>query len=348
VQNALKFYIDGSWVQPSTPATLEVINPATEQPFATIAAGTAADVDRAVTAAKAALPSFSRTSKSERLDLLQGILRVYSERSADIARAISEEMGAPMSLARGAQTFAGQAHLEATMVALERLEFEQQRGSSRIVNEAIGVVGLITPWNWPLSQIVCKVAPVPRSLHDRATAVAKRAAEALKVGDPKAEDADLGPVVSKLQFERIQRLIEIGVAEGATLVTGGVGRPPGLDRGFYVRPTVFGNVRPEVTLAREEIFGPVLSVMPYDSEAEAITIANDSIYGLAAYVQSNDSARAVEVARQIRAGQVNLNYADWDALAPFGGYKQSGNGRECGDWGIHEFLELKAIIGGRF
>jgi aldehyde dehydrogenase (NAD+) len=470
--NAQKFYINGSWVHASIPATLEVINPATEQPFATIAAGTAADVDRAVTAAKASFPSFSRTRKSERLDLLKSILRVYSERSADIARAISEEMGAAMSLARGAQTFAGRAHLEAAIVALERFEFEQQRGSSRIVNEAIGVVGLITPWNWPLSQIVSKVAPaiaagctmvlkpselsptsaivfsevmdaagvppgvynmvngdgpsvgqaiarhphvdmvsftgstragilvartaaatvkrvaqelggksaniilsdadletavgrgveacflnsgqccdapsrmlVPRSLHDRATMVAKRAAEALKVGDPKAQDTDLGPVVSKLQFERIQRLIEIGVAEGATLVTGGAGRPPGLDSGYYVRPTVFGNVRPEMSLAREEIFGPVLSVMPYESEAEAIAIANDSIYGLAGYVQSNDIARAFEVARQIRAGQVNLNYADWDALAPFGGYKQSGNGRECGDWGIREFLEVKAIIG---
>lgn len=470
--NALKFYINGSWVYASTRATLEVINPATERPFATISAGTATDVKRAVTAAKAAFPSFSRTSKAERLDLLRRILRVYCEHSEDIARAISEEMGAPMSLARGAQTFAGQAHLEATIVALERLELELQRGSSRIVNEAIGVVGLITPWNWPLSQIVCKVAPaiaagctmvlkpselspmsgivfseimdaagvppgvynmvngdgpsagqaivghpdvdmisftgstragilvaktaadtvkrvaqelggksaniilsdadletvvakgveacflnsgqccdapsrmlVPRSLHDRATAVAKRAAEGLKVGDPKAQDTDLGPVVCKTQFEKIQRLIEIGVVEGATLVTGGAGRPRGLDSGYYVRPTVFGNVRPEMTLAREEIFGPVLSVMPYDSEPEAIAIANDSIYGLAAYVQSNDVDRAFEVARQIRAGQVNLNYADWDALAPFGGYKQSGNGRECGDWGIREFLELKAIIG---
>jgi len=188
---------------------------------------------------------------------------------------------------------------------------------------------------------------VPRLLHDRAVAVAKRAAEALKVGDPRAPDTDLGPVVSKLQFERIQRFIEIGIAEGATLVTGGPGRPPGLDRGYYVRPTVFGNVRPEMTLAREEIFGPVLSVMTYDTEAEAIAIANDSVYGLAAYVHSNDVARALEVARQIRAGQVNLNNADWDTFAPFGGYKQSGNGRECADWGIREFLELKAIIGHR-
>lgn len=472
MSNALKFYINGSWVHAPSPATLEVINPATEQPFARISAGTAADVECAVAAAKAAFPSFSRTDKSERLDLLKGILRLYGERSEDIARAVSEEMGAPMSLARGAQTFAGRAHLEATIVALERFEFEHQRRNSRIVEEAIGVVGLITPWNWPLNQIVCKVAPaiaagctmvlkpsevspmsgivfseimdaagvppgvynmvngdgpsvghavaahpdvamisftgstragivvaktaadtvkrvaqelggksaniilpdadletavrkgveacflnsgqccdapsrmlVPRALHGRATMIAKRAAEALKVGDPKARDTDLGPVVNKRQFERIQRLMEIGVVEGATLVTGGTGRPPGLDRGYYVRPTVFGNVRPEMTLAREEIFGPVLSIMPYDSEAEAIAIANDSVYGLAAYVQSNDIARALEVARRIRAGQVNLNYADWDAFAPFGGYKQSGNGRECADWGIREFLELKAISG---
>jgi len=472
MSNAVRFYINGSWVHASTPATLEVINPATERPFATISAGTAADVDRAVAAAKAAFPTFSRSSKLERLEVLKRILRVYSEHSEDIAQAISEEMGAPMSLARGAQTFAGQAHLEATIVALEGFDFAHQRGNSRIVHEPIGVVGLITPWNWPLNQIVCKAAPaiaagctmvlkpseispmsaivfsevmdaagvppgvynmvngdgpsvgqaiaghpdvdmvsftgstragilvaktaadtvkrvaqelggksaniilsdadletavrkgveacflnsgqccdapsrmlVPRSLHDRATTVAKRAAEALKVGDPRAQDTEMGPVVSKPQFEKIQHLIEIGIAEGATLVTGGAGRPPGLDRGYYVRPTVFGNVRPEMTLAREEIFGPVLSVMPYDSEAEAIAIANDSVYGLAAYVQSNDITRALEVARQIRAGQINLNYADWDAFAPFGGYKQSGNGREGADWGIREFLELKAIIG---
>jgi aldehyde dehydrogenase (NAD+) len=474
MSSALKFYINGSWVHALTPATVEVINPATERPFATISAGTAADVDRAVAAAKAAFPSFSRTPKSERLEVLKRILRVYDEHGEDMARAMSDEMGAPMSLARGAQTFAGRAHLEATIVALERFEFEHQRGNSLLVQEPIGVVGLITPWNWPLSQIVCKAAPaiaagctmvlkpseiapmsaivfseimdaagvppgvynmvngdgpsvgqaitrhpdvdmvsftgstragiqvartaadtvkrvtqelggksaniilsdadletavgkgveacflnsgqccdapsrmlVPRSLHDRATMVARCAAEALKVGDPKAPDTDLGPVVSKRQFERIQRLIEIGIAENATLVTGGAGRPPGLDRGYYVRPTIFGNVSPEMTLAREEIFGPVLSLMPYDSEAEAIAIANDSIYGLAGYVQSNDIARACEVARQIRAGQINLNYADWDVFAPFGGYKQSGNGRECGDWGIREFLEVKAIIGAR-
>jgi aldehyde dehydrogenase (NAD+) len=474
MSSALKFYINGSWVHALTPATVEVINPATERPFATISAGTAADVDRAVAAAKAAFPSFSRTPKSERLEVLKRILRVYDEHGEDMARAMSDEMGAPMSLARVAQTFAGRAHLEATIVALERFEFEHQRGNSLLVQEPIGVVGLITPWNWPLSQIVCKAAPaiaagctmvlkpseiapmsaivfseimdaagvppgvynmvngdgpsvgqaitrhpdgdmvsftgstrsgiqvartaadtvkrvtqelggksaniilsdadletavgkgveacflnsgqccdapsrmlVPRSLHDRATMVARCAAEALKVGDPKAPDTDLGPVVSKRQFERIQRLIEIGIAENATLVTGGAGRPPGLDRGYYVRPTIFGNVSPEMTLAREEIFGPVLSLMPYDSEAEAIAIANDSIYGLAGYVQSNDIARACEVARQIRAGQINLNYADWDVFAPFGGYKQSGNGRECGDWGIREFLEVKAIIGAR-
>ena len=472
MSNALKFYINGSWVDPLTPATLNVINPATEQPFAVISVGAAADVDRAVAAAKAAFPCFSRTSKAQRLDLLRRILKIYNERSEDVARSVSDEMGAPMSLARDAQTWAGRVHLEATIVALERFEFEHQRGNSRIVEEAIGVVGLITPWNWPLNQIVCKVAPaiaagctmvlkpseiapmssivfseimdaagvppgvynmvngdgpsvgqvmaghpdvdmvsftgstragiivaktaadtvkrvaqelggkspniilsdadletavrkgveacfsnsgqscdaptrmlVPRSLHDQAVVVAKRTAEALKVGDPKARDTVLGPVVSKLQFEKIQRLIEVGITSGATLVCGGTGRPHGLDRGYYVRPTIFGRVRPEMTIAREEIFGPVLSIMPYESEEQAIEIANDTVYGLAAYVQSNDIARARRVARQLRAGQINLNYPDWDTFAPFGGYKQSGNGREYADWGIRDFLEVKAIIG---
>jgi aldehyde dehydrogenase (NAD+) len=472
VSNALKFYINGSWVDPLTPATLNVINPATERPFAVISVGAAADVDRAVAAAKAAFPSFSRTSKAQRLDLLRRILKVYNERSEDVARSVSDEMGAPMSLARDAQAWAGRAHLEATIVALERFEFEHQRGNSRIVEEAIGVVGLITPWNWPLNQIVCKVAPaiaagctmvlkpseiapmsgivfseimdaagvppgvynmvngdgpsvgqvmaghpdvdmvsftgstragiivaktaadtvkrvaqelggkspniilpdadfatavrkgveacflnsgqscdaptrmlVPRSLHDQALVVAKHTAEALKVGDPKAPDTVLGPVVSELQFQKIQRLIEVGISEGATLVTGGTGRPHGLNLGYYVRPTIFGHVRPEMTIAREEIFGPVLSIMPYESEEQAIEIANDTVYGLAAYVQSNDIVRARKVARQLRAGQVNLNYPDWDTFAPFGGYKQSGNGREYADWGIRDFLEVKAIIG---
>ncbi len=472
MSNALKFYIDGSWVDPVTPKTLDVINPATEEPFAKISVGSAADVDRAVAAAKAAFPAFSQTTKAERLRLLRRILEIYDERIDDIAKAVSDEMGAPIGMARSSQAGAGRGHLEATIKSLEEFEFAEQRGGTRIVKEAIGVVGLITPWNWPLNQIVCKVAPaiaagctmvlkpseiapmsglvfteimhaaglprgvynmvngdgpsvgqviaghpgvdmvsftgstragiivaktaadtvkrvaqelggkspniilpdadfemavakgvegcfgnsgqscnaptrmlVPRERHDEALAVAKKAAESQKVGDPKAKDTVLGPVVSELQFNKIQRLIETGISEGATLVTGGIGRPDGLNRGYYVRPTVFGNVRPDMAIAREEIFGPVLAIMPYESEDQAIEIANDTVYGLAAYVQSKDVAHARKVAGQLRAGQVKLNYPAWDTFAPFGGYKQSGNGREYADWAIQEFLEVKAIIG---
>ncbi|HVJ32689.1 MAG TPA: aldehyde dehydrogenase family protein [Terriglobia bacterium] len=472
MSNHLKFYINGAWVDPVKPATLDVINPATEEAFATISVGSAADVDRAVAAAKAAFPAFTKTGKAERLALLKRILEIYNERAEDIAKAVSDEMGAPMSWARDAQTWAGRAHMEATIAALESFEFEHQRGKTRIVKEGIGVVALITPWNWPLNQIVCKVAPaiaagctmvlkpseiapmsglvwaeimhaagtpagvfnlvngdgpsvgqvmaghkdvdmvsftgstragiivaktaadtvkrvaqelggksaniilpdadletavtkgvegcfgntgqscdaptrmlVPSSRHDEALVIARKSAEAHKVGDPKAADTVLGPVVSELQFNKVQRLIEAGIAEGATLVTGGTGRPEGLNRGYYVRPTVFGNVRPDMTIAREEIFGPVLSIIPYETEEQAVEIANDTVYGLAAYVQSKDIQHARKVARQLRAGQVNINYPDWDTFAPFGGYKQSGNGREYADWGIHDFLEVKGIIG---
>ncbi|WP_374654788.1 aldehyde dehydrogenase family protein [Dongia sp.] len=472
MSNALKFYIDGEWVNPVKPATLDVINPATEEAYVKISVGTAADVDRAVAAAKAAFPKFAATSKAERLKLLRRILGIYNERSEDIARAVSDEMGAPMSWARDAQTWAGRVHLEATIKSLEDFEFEHQRGATRIVKEPIGVAALITPWNWPLNQIVCKVAPaiaagctmvlkpseiapisgivfseimhaagtpagvynmvngdgpsvgqvmaghrdvdmvsftgstcagiivaktaadtvkrvaqelggkspniilpdadfelavkkgvegcfgntgqscdaptrmlVPRARHEEALAIAKIAAEAHKVGDPKAADTVLGPLVSELQFNKVQRLIEAGIKEGATLVAGGTGRPEGLNRGYYVRPTVFGHVTPEMTIAREEIFGPVLSILSYDSEAQAVAIANDTVYGLAAYVQSKDLSHARAVARQLRAGQVNINYPDWDTFAPFGGYKQSGNGREYADWAIHDFLEVKGIIG---
>ena len=186
---------------------------------------------------------------------------------------------------------------------------------------------------------------VPNARHEEALAVAKRTAEAQKVGDPKAADTVLGPVVSEIQFNKIQRLIQAGIEQEAILVTGGTGRPDGLNRGYYVRPTVFGGVRPNMTIAREEIFGPVLSIMPYETEEQAIEIANDTVYGLAAYVQSKDLTHARKVARQLRAGQVSINYPDWDTFAPFGGYKQSGNGREYADWAIHDFLELKGIIG---
>jgi aldehyde dehydrogenase (NAD+) len=472
MSNELKFYINGAWVDPVKPATLDVINPATEEAYTKISVGSAADVDRAVAAAKAAFVSFSQTSKVERLQMLKRILENYRKRKQDIAQAVSDEMGAPMGWALNAQAAAGENHMASTIKALEEFEFEEQRGGTRVVREGIGVVGLITPWNWPLNQIVCKVAPaiaagctmilkpseiapisgiifsevihasglpvgvynmingdgpsvgqvmaghpgidmisftgstragiivaktaadtvkrvsqelggkspnivladadfeaavrggvencfsntgqscnapsrllVPRDRHDEALAVAKKTAETQKVGDPKAKGTVLGPVVSEIQFNKIQRLIESGIKEGATLVTGGLGRPEGLNRGYYVRPTVFGNVRSDMTIAREEIFGPVISIMPYESEEQAIEIANDTVYGLSANIESKNIEHARKVARRIRAGQVKINYPAWDTFAPFGGYKQSGNGREYADWGIHDFLEIKGIVG---
>jgi aldehyde dehydrogenase (NAD+) len=472
MSNELKFYINGAWVDPVKPATLDVINPATEEAYTKISVGSAADVDRAVAAARAAFVSFSQTSKVERLQMLKRILENYRKRKQDIAQAVSDEMGAPMGWALNAQAAAGENHMASTIKALEEFEFEEQRGGTRVVREGIGVVGLITPWNWPLNQIVCKVAPaiaagctmilkpseiapisgiifsevihasglpagvynmingdgpsvgqvmaghpgidmisftgstragiivaktaadtvkrvsqelggkspnivladadfeaavrggvencfsntgqscnapsrllVPRDRHDEALAVAKKTAETQKVGDPNAKGTVLGPVVSEIQFNKIQRLIESGIKEGATLVTGGLGRPEGLNRGYYVRPTVFGNVRSDMTIAREEIFGPVISIMPYESEEQAIEIANDTVYGLSANIESKNIEHARKVARRIRAGQVKINYPAWDTFAPFGGYKQSGNGREYADWGIHDFLEVKGIVG---
>ena len=470
--NHENFYIDGAWVRPVSATTLEVINPATEQAYTRIALGSAVDVDRAVSAAKLAFPAFARTTRTERLSLLRRVLELYNARYEAIAAAISDEMGAPLQLAREAQAWAGRVHLEATIKALEELEFSYQRGKTRIVREAIGVVGLITPWNWPLNQIVCKVAPaiaagctmvlkpseiapisgivfaeimhdagiptgvfnlvngdgptvgqylsghpdiammsftgstragilvakaaadtvkrvaqelggksaniiladadlhdavtrgvtacftnsgqscdaptrmfVPADRHAETLEIARNVAATHRVGSPRAADTVLGPVVSQMQFDKIQRLIRAGIDEGATLVTGGLGRPDGLHRGYYVKPTVFGNVRHEMSIAREEIFGPVLSILPYLTEQEAIEQANDSIYGLAAYVSSTNLEHARRVAGELRAGNVNINYPDWDTHAPFGGYKQSGNGREYGEWGIDEFLEVKGIIG---
>jgi aldehyde dehydrogenase (NAD+) len=380
-------------------------------------------------------------------------------------------MGAPLSFARDAQVAAGQGHLRATIEALEKYAFSEKRGSTLVVKEPIGVCALITPWNWPLNQITCKVGPaiaagctmvlkpseiapisgiifaevmeaagtprgvfnlvsgtgpdvgqvmaghpdvdmvsftgstragiivaktaadtvkrvaqelggkspniilpdadlpqavadgvtgcfgnsgqscdaptrmlVPRDRHEEALAIAKQTAEKLVTGDPRSEGVDLGPVVSQTQFDKIQRLIEAGISEGATLVTGGAGRPENLNRGYYIRPTVFGNVTNDMTIAREEIFGPVLSILPYDGEEQAIEIANDTPYGLAAYVQG-DEEHARRIAPKLRAGSVYLNYPEWDLFSSFGGYKQSGNGREYADWGIHDFLEIKSIVG---
>ncbi|MCM2400943.1 aldehyde dehydrogenase family protein [Rhizobium sp. S153] len=472
MSNHLKFFIDGAWVDPVVPAVLDVIDPSTEEAYTQISVGSKADVDKAVAAAKTAFATFSLWPVAERLALLKKVLEVYNERFEDIAQAVSQEMGAPLSFAREAQAWAGRAHMESTIAALETYEFSEKRGSTTVVKEPIGVCALITPWNWPLNQIVCKVAPaiaagctvvlkpseiapisgvvfsevmeaagvpkgvynmvqgngpdvgqvmaghpdvdmvsftgstragiivaktaadtvkrvaqelggksaniilpdadfetavrkgvqgcfgnsgqscdaptrmlVPADRHDEALGYAKSEAETFVVGDPRSEETVLGPVVSQLQFDKIQRLIEAGIKEGATLVAGGLGRPENLNRGYYVRPTVFGNVTNDMTIAREEIFGPVLSILPYKDEEEAVTIANDTVYGLAAYVQSQDIAHARKVAARMRAGSVYLNYPEWDTFAPFGGYKQSGNGREYADWGIHDFLEIKGIVG---
>ena len=466
------FYINGAWVNPSVQKSFDVINPATEEPYTRISLGSSADVDKAVHAARAAFPDFAKTNKATRIALLKRILTVYNDRVDEIAQALSDEMGAPLAWARNAQTWAGQVHLEATIASLEGYEFETQRGNTRVIKEGIGVVALITPWNWPMNQIMCKVAPalacgctvvlkpselapisaivfseilhdagvppgvynmingdgpsvgqflsahkgvdmvsftgsthagvmvakaaadtvkrvaqelggkspniiledadleiavrkgvescmsntgqscdaptrmlVPRALHRRILEIAADAAEEQVVGDPRDERTTMGPLISERQYSKVQRLIETGIAEGAMLVAGGVGKPKGLQRGYFARPTVFGNVTRNMTIAREEIFGPVLAIMPYDTEAEAIEIANESEFGLAAYVQSANLPHARAVARQLRAGQVHINYPDWDVYAPFGGYKQSGNGREYADWGMHDFLEIKGLLG---
>jgi len=468
----LQFYIGGRWVEPATGATLDVVDPSTEQPFTAVALGAKADVDRAVAAARAAFEGFARTTRADRVALLRRIHDVYNARSEDLAQAVSQELGAPLAFAREAQVWAGRVHLEATIEALEAYEFRRARGTSLIVKEPVGVAGLITPWNWPLNQIVCKVAPalsagctvvlkpseiapisgivfaeiaaaagappgvfnlvngtgpdvgqvmaghpdvdmvsftgstragiivaktaadtvkrvaqelggkspniilrdadfaaavragttacfsnsgqscdaptrmlVPAERHEEALAVAADAANALKVGDPREKGVDLGPVVSQAQFDKIQRLLEAGMREGARLVAGGPGRPAGMNRGYYVRPTVFGAVKPGMTIEREEVFGPVLAVMAYEDEDEAVRIANDTPYGLAAYVSSTNLDHARAVAERLRAGTVNLNYPAWDVRAPFGGFKQSGNGREYADFGIDDYLELKAVVG---
>jgi aldehyde dehydrogenase (NAD+) len=472
MNNAQKFYIDGQWVESRSGNTLDVINPATEQAFISIAVGNSADVDAAVEAAAKAFPAFSVTSVESRLAMLKEILRVYNLRYEDLVQAVSQEMGAPLHFARDAQIWSGRAHLESTIAALEKFQFSEDHGTTHVVREAIGVCALITPWNWPLNQIVCKVAPaiaagctvvlkpseiapltgvifaeimheagvpagvfnlvngngpdvgqhmashpkvdmvsftgstragiivakaaadtvkrvaqelggksanilledadfevavakgvqgcfsntgqscdaptrmlVPRAQHARALEIAKATAEQIVTGSPLESTTNLGPVISEAQFEKIQGLIAKGIEEGATLVTGGLGRPEGLEVGYYVKPTVFGDVTPQMTIAREEIFGPVLSILPYDSEEQAIEIANDTVYGLAAYVQSTDIEHARKVAGRMRAGSVYLNYPDWDTFAPFGGYKQSGNGREYAGWGIHDFLEIKGVVG---
>jgi len=472
MKECLQFYINGKWVDPVQPKTMDVINPATEEVVGRISLGSAADVDKAVAAARAAFETFGQTSREERIALLERIIGAYQAHMGEMAETISLEMGAPMWLAQAAQAPAALAHFMQALEVLKSYQFVENRGTTRIIHEPIGVCGFITPWNWPVNQIACKVAPalaagctmvlkpteiaplngvlfaqimheagvpagvfnlingdgptvgaaiaahpgvdmvsftgstragtqvakaaadsvkrvaqelggkspniiledadfqraveggvrtcftnsgqscnaptrmlVPRSKLAEAVAIAKAAAESTKVGDPRTEGTTIGPVVSKAQFDKIQRLIDSGIKEGAELVTGGPGRPEGLTRGYYVRPTVFANVRNDMTIAREEIFGPVLCILPYENEDDAVRIANDTVYGLSSYVSSGDPNRALRVAARLRAGNVHLNGAGPDFNAPFGGYKQSGNGREWGTYGFEEFLEVKAVLG---
>jgi aldehyde dehydrogenase (NAD+) len=469
--NMLKFYINGQWVDPLSKNRMGVENPATEEIVCEVAMGSAEDADRAILAARAAFDGWTYRPVAERIALVKRILEIYNARYEDFAQAISTEMGSPIDFARSAQAWAGQVHIEATIKAAEEMVWEYNRGTTRIIYEGIGVCSLITPWNWPMNQIACKVAPaliagctmvlkpseiaplsgtlfaqvchdagvppgvfnlvhgagpevgarmsthpevdmvsftgstragtqiaavaaatakrvaqemggkspniilptanlaeavaagvsavmantgqscdaptrmlVPRNRHAEALAVAKEVAEGIKVGDPRDEATGMGPLVSKMQFDKVQKLIQAGIDEGATLVTGGVGRPADLNRGWFVRPTVFGDVVNTMTISKEEIFGPVLAIQPYDSIDDAIAQGNDTIYGLAAFI-SGPVEDAIPVARKLRAGTVNLNYPDWDTSAPFGGYKQSGNGREYADWGIHDFCEVKGIVG---
>lgn len=469
--NMLKFYINGAWVEPASQTRMGVENPATEEIVAEVALGNQTDIDAAIAAARAAFDAWTVRPVAERIAIVKRILEVYNSRAEEFAQVMSTEMGAPITWAREAQFWAGQVHIEATIKAAEEMVWEYNRGTTRIVYEGIGVCALITPWNWPMNQIACKVAPalvagctmvlkpseiaplsgvlfaqvcheagvpagvfnmvngtgpevgarmsshpevdmvsftgstragtavaaaaaptvkrvaqelggksaniilptadiaaavkagvegcfgntgqscdaptrmfVPRASHDLALVAAREAAEAVVVGDPRDEATTMGPLVSKLQFDKVQGLIAKGIEEGATLVSGGLGRPVGVNRGWFVRPTIFGGVTDAMTIAREEIFGPVLSILPYDSIDQAVASANDSPYGLAAYI-AGPVEDAKPVARRLRAGTVNLNYPAWDTSAPFGGYKQSGNGREYADWGIHDFCEVKGIVG---
>lgn len=471
--NELKFYIDGKWVDPVEPGkTIAVINPATEQEITKIAAGTAADVDAAVRVAHRAFESFSQTTREYRIELLAKMIAAYERRMPDIAAAITLEMGAPKALSEALQAPIGLYHLSTTLEVLKNYKFEEQAGTSYIVKEPIGVCAMIAPWNWPMNQVLCKVAPalaagctmvlkpsqlsplsalifaeivheagvpagvfnmingagsaigeamakhplvdmvsitgsttagaavahaaadsikrvsqelggksanillddvdleaavtegvqscmrnsgqtctaptrmlVPESLYQKAVAIAAKAAQEVAVGDPNAATTFMGPVSGKKQFDTVARYIDIGISEGAKVIAGGLGRPQGLEQGFYVKPTVFADVTNDMRIAQEEIFGPVLVMIPYKTEDEAVAIANASDFGLSGYVQSSNIERARKVAKRMRTGMVCLNGAGPDLGAPFGGYKQSGNGREWGKYGLEDYLETKAVMG---
>jgi len=467
-----RFYINGKWKNGTHGEVHNFINPATEKPAGKVAYGTPADVDAAVAAARSAFDGFARWSVDERLDLLSAIADVYKTRWSEIAAAITAEMGAPSELSMSSQTGSGLSHLRATMDALREFKLTEPCGDSLLIREPIGVCGLITPWNWPINQIVCKVAPalaagctvilkpseiapadatifaevmheagappgvfnlvhgdgpgvgsalsahpgidmisftgstragilvaksaansvkrvaqelggkspniilpsapleeavsegvhamfentgqscnapsrmlVTESRYEEAVSIAATVADATRAGDPNDPDTQIGPVISATQFRRIQKLIKMGIEEGARVAAGGPGKPHGLDTGYYVKPTVFRDVDNSMAIAREEIFGPVLCLIPYRTVEQAVQIANDTDYGLSSYVWAGEKQEALAVAQQLRAGMVHLNGAPNDVSAPFGGYRQSGNGREWGLHGIADFMEVKAVMG---
>lgn len=472
MRDCRKFYIDGEWVDPTNEREFVVINPANEEAVATIAMGSAADVDRAVRASRKAFESYSEVTLQNRVTFLRRITQIYNSRMGEMAKAISEEMGAPLTFSRAAQAPAGLAHFNEMIATLGRCQFEEIKGTTLMRKEPIGVCGLITPWNWPMNQVCCKVAPalaagctmvlkpselaplsaqllaeilheagippgvfnlvngdgpsvgaaisshpdidmvsftgstrggiavalsaaptikrvtqelggksanivlddaplekaipaglqacfrntgqscnaptrmlVPAGTLAQSLAIAKSAAESIRVGDPFSKDTDIGPLANRAQFDKVQSMIKKGIDEGAALVTGGLGPPNGITKGFFVKPTVFGPVDNRMSIAREEIFGPVLCVIPYRDESDAVRIANDTPYGLSGFVSSRDAERARRVAKRIRSGNVHINGARVDFAGSFGGYKQSGNGREWGEAGLQEFLELKSIFG---
>jgi len=468
-----KFYINGEWVDPVSAETMPVLNPASIEQVGELALGNEADVDRAVAAASRAFESFSQSSKADRLAMLGRIRDVSQRRFEELAQAMRLEMGAPITMARDAQADAAIGHLDGFIQALEKLDEQESFANGEILlREPIGVCGLITPWNWPINQVVLKVLPaiatgctcvlkpsehtpvsamlyaeildeagvpagafnlvngtgpvvgaalsrhpdvqmmsftgstragtavtrdaadsvkrvtlelggkspnlvfadcdleervtqsvaecmfntgqscdaptrllVERACYDEVVEIARRAALATEVGDPEAEGDHIGPLFDQIQFDRVQNMIQVGIDEGATLLAGGLGRPEGFDVGWFVKPTIFADVNNTMRIAREEIFGPVLVIIPFDSEEEAITIANDTPYGLAAYVQTGSSERATRLSRALRAGAVHINGGAYEYGSPFGGYKASGNGREGGMMGLEDFLETKMVHG---
>ena len=470
MKDKLQFYINGAWVESDSSERIEVINPANEELVGHVTAGTAADIDKAVQAANEAFKTYQDTSKDDRIEILNNIITEYENRYDDFVQTITEEMGAPIWLSEKAQASTGIKNLHETLDALKEYQFEKKEGDYTLIREPIGVIGMITPWNWPMNQITTKVsaalaagctmvlkpseispycamllaevfdkAGVPNGVfnvvngygptvgaalsdhpdvammsftgstragiavaqasavsvkrvhqelggkssniilddvadleksvrggaghcflnsgqscnaptkmlvsennYDKAVEIAAQTANSTTVGDPQGEYR-IGPIANKAQYEKIIRMIEIGIEEGASLVAGGIEKPEGYDKGYYVKPTVFANVTSDMTIAKEEIFGPVLAILKYKSEDEAIEIANDTEYGLAGYVQG-EAAHANKVARKIRAGQVIINGGARGTGAPFGGYKSSGNGREHGVHGLEECLETKAVI----